>query len=91
MRSLLTSLKLCGPAGADGARTLLEQSLQEEGQMASWVDQNIETVRLRWPFSTRNNVQRPERTQGPVLCAPQRTFILLETDAAILLETDAAR
>src|SRR5881397_958534 len=29
-------LALCGPAGADGSRSLLEQSLKEEEAMASW-------------------------------------------------------
>jgi ferritin-like metal-binding protein YciE len=44
-KSLLT---LCGPAGADGARTLLEQSLKEEEAMASWVDQNVSKVTLAY-------------------------------------------
>ena len=37
-KSLLT---LCGPAGAENARGLLEQSLKEEEAMAAWVDENI--------------------------------------------------
>ena len=42
-KSLLT---LCGPAGASNARGLLEQSLKEEEEMASWVDQNIGKVTM---------------------------------------------
>src|SRR3954453_23185541 len=41
-------LALCGPAGADGARSLLEQSLKEEDAMASWVDQNVGKVTLAY-------------------------------------------
>jgi ferritin-like metal-binding protein YciE len=44
-KSLLT---LCGPAGADGAKPLLEQSLKEEKSMAEWVDQNVEKVTLAY-------------------------------------------
>jgi len=44
-KSLLT---LCGPAGADGARALLEQSLKEEEAMAAWVDQNVAKVTLAY-------------------------------------------
>ena len=44
-KSLLT---LCGPAGADGARSLLEQSLKEEEAMAAWVDQNVAKVTLAY-------------------------------------------
>jgi len=44
-KSLLT---LCGPAGADSARGLLEQSLKEEEAMASWVDQNVGKVTLAY-------------------------------------------
>jgi ferritin-like metal-binding protein YciE len=44
-KSLLT---LCGPAGADGARPLLEQSLKEEEAMAAWVDDNIPKVTLAY-------------------------------------------
>jgi ferritin-like metal-binding protein YciE len=44
-KSLLT---LCGPAGADGTRTLLEQSLKEEEAMASWVDENVGKVTLAY-------------------------------------------
>src|SRR3954465_7329149 len=44
-KSLLT---LCGPAGADGARTLLEQSLKEEEAMASWVDENVGKITLAY-------------------------------------------
>ena len=40
-------LSLCGPAGADGARALLEQSLKEEEAMAAWVHQNVGKVPLR--------------------------------------------
>src|SRR3954454_16802008 len=42
-KSLLT---LCGPAGADGARPLLDQSLKEEEAMAAWVDDNVAKVTL---------------------------------------------
>jgi ferritin-like metal-binding protein YciE len=42
-KSLLT---LCGPAGADSARAMLEQSLKEEEVMAAWVDENVPTVTL---------------------------------------------
>jgi ferritin-like metal-binding protein YciE len=41
-------LALCGPAGADITRTLLEQSLKEEEAMASWVDQNVAKVTLAY-------------------------------------------
>jgi ferritin-like metal-binding protein YciE len=41
-------LALCGPAGADGTRTLLEQSLKEEEAMASWVDQNVAKVTMAY-------------------------------------------
>jgi ferritin-like metal-binding protein YciE len=44
-KSLLT---LCGPAGADGARALLEESLKEEEAMATWVDQNVGKVTLAY-------------------------------------------
>jgi ferritin-like metal-binding protein YciE len=44
-KSLLT---LCGAAGADGARSLLEQSLKEEEAMASWIDHNIGKVTLAY-------------------------------------------
>jgi ferritin-like metal-binding protein YciE len=44
-KSLLT---LCGPAGADSAKPLLEQSLKEEEAMAAWVDQNVEKVTLAY-------------------------------------------
>src|SRR3954465_388472 len=44
-KSLLT---LCGPAGADSARALLEQSLKEEEAMASWVDQNVGKITLAY-------------------------------------------
>jgi ferritin-like metal-binding protein YciE len=44
-KSLLT---LCGRAGADGARPLLEQSLKEEEAMAAWVDQNVANVTLAY-------------------------------------------
>jgi len=37
-------LALCGPAGADNARLLLEASLKEEEAMAAWVDQNVAKV-----------------------------------------------
>jgi ferritin-like metal-binding protein YciE len=42
-KSLLT---LCGPAGADSARLLLETSLKEEEAMAAWVDQNVAKVTM---------------------------------------------
>jgi ferritin-like metal-binding protein YciE len=41
-------LALCGPAGADGARALLEQSLKEEEAMAAWVDQNVGKVTIAY-------------------------------------------
>src|SRR4051795_1393449 len=41
-------LPMCGPAGADSARTLLEQSLKEEEAMAAWVDDNIPIVTLAY-------------------------------------------
>jgi ferritin-like metal-binding protein YciE len=41
-------LALCGPAGADGSRSLLEQSLKEEQAMASWVDQNVPNITLSY-------------------------------------------
>jgi ferritin-like metal-binding protein YciE len=41
-------LALCGPAGADSARSLLEQSLREEEQMAAWVDQNVEKITMAY-------------------------------------------
>ena len=44
-KSLLT---LCGPAGAENARPLLEQSLKEEEAMAAWVDQNVTKVTLAY-------------------------------------------
>jgi ferritin-like metal-binding protein YciE len=44
-KSLLT---LCGPARADSAKPLLEQSLKEEEAMASWVDQNVAKVTLAY-------------------------------------------
>jgi ferritin-like metal-binding protein YciE len=44
-KSLLT---LCGPAGAESARSLLEQSLKEEEAMAAWVDQNVAKVTLAY-------------------------------------------
>jgi ferritin-like metal-binding protein YciE len=40
-KSLLT---MCGAAGADGARPLLEQNLEEEERMAAWIAANVETV-----------------------------------------------
>lgn len=41
-------LALCGPAGADSARTPLEQSLKEEEEMAAWVDQNVQKVTMAY-------------------------------------------
>ena len=41
-------LALCGPAGADSARALLEQSLKEEEAMAAWVDQNVGKVTIAY-------------------------------------------
>lgn len=41
-------LALCGPAGADGAKALLEQSLEEERRMASWIDSNVEKITLEY-------------------------------------------
>jgi ferritin-like metal-binding protein YciE len=37
-------LALCGPAGVETARPLLEQSLTEEENMADWVAANVEKV-----------------------------------------------
>src|SRR3978361_231407 len=37
-----------GPAGADSAKPLLEQSLKEEEAMAAWVDQNVGKVTLTY-------------------------------------------
>lgn len=37
-------LSLCGPAGAESARPLLEQNLTEEENMADWVAANVEKV-----------------------------------------------
>jgi ferritin-like metal-binding protein YciE len=39
-------LTLCGPAGADSSRLLLETSLKEEEAMAAWVDQNVAKVTM---------------------------------------------
>lgn len=39
-------LALCGPAGQEGARPLLEASLNEEQKMADWVDHNVGKVTL---------------------------------------------
>jgi len=39
-------LALCGPAGADSTRSLLEASLKEEETMAAWVDQNVAKVTM---------------------------------------------
>lgn len=44
-KSLLT---LCGPAGAESARPLLEQSLKEEQAMAKWLDSHVEDVTLQY-------------------------------------------
>jgi ferritin-like metal-binding protein YciE len=44
-KSLLT---LCGPAGADSSRAMLEQSLKEEEAMAAWVDENVPKVTLAY-------------------------------------------
>ncbi|HET7886062.1 MAG TPA: ferritin-like domain-containing protein [Bradyrhizobium sp.] len=41
-------LALCGAAGADGAKSLLEQSLKEEQQMASWIDSNVEKITMEY-------------------------------------------
>jgi ferritin-like metal-binding protein YciE len=41
-------LALCGPAGAETTKSLLEQSLKEEEAMASWVDQNVANVTLAY-------------------------------------------
>jgi len=40
--------RLCSPAGATNVRGLLEQSLNEEEAMASWVDQNIGKVTMEY-------------------------------------------
>ncbi len=37
-------LALCGTAGQDNARSLLEANLQEEERMAAWIDANVEKV-----------------------------------------------
>jgi ferritin-like metal-binding protein YciE len=39
-------LALCGPAGAEDARPVLEASLREEEQMAKWIAANVEKVTL---------------------------------------------
>jgi ferritin-like metal-binding protein YciE len=44
-KSLLT---LCGPAGAESSRAMLEQSLKEEEAMAAWVDENVPKVTLAY-------------------------------------------
>jgi ferritin-like metal-binding protein YciE len=41
-------LALCGPAGADSARLLLETSLKEEEAMAAWVDRNVAKVTMEY-------------------------------------------
>src|ERR1700710_800769 len=41
-------LSLRGPAGADSANPLLEQSWKEEEAMAAWVDQNVGKVTLAY-------------------------------------------
>jgi ferritin-like metal-binding protein YciE len=41
-------LALCGPAGADDARSHLQVSLREEEQMAEWIDINVEKVTLAY-------------------------------------------
>jgi ferritin-like metal-binding protein YciE len=41
-------LALCGPAGADSAKPLLEECLKEEEAMAAWVDQNVEKTTLAY-------------------------------------------
>jgi ferritin-like metal-binding protein YciE len=40
-RSLLA---MCGAAGIESARPLLEKSLEEEEKMAAWVAENVENV-----------------------------------------------
>jgi len=44
-KSLLT---LCGPAGAESSRAMLEQSLKEEEAMAAWIDENVPKVTLAY-------------------------------------------
>jgi ferritin-like metal-binding protein YciE len=39
---------LCGPAGAESSRAILEQSLKEEEAMAAWVDENVPKVTLAY-------------------------------------------
>jgi ferritin-like metal-binding protein YciE len=41
-------LALCGPAGAESAPALLEQSLREEEAMAEWIESNVEKVTLQY-------------------------------------------
>lgn len=41
-------LALCGPAGAETSRSLLEMSLREEEQMASWIDANVQKVTMQY-------------------------------------------
>jgi ferritin-like metal-binding protein YciE len=41
-------LALCGPAGAGTSRSLLEMSLREEEQMASWIDANVQKVTMQY-------------------------------------------
>lgn len=41
-------LALCGPAGVEQARALLETSLKEEQRMAQWIDANVEKVTMEY-------------------------------------------
>jgi ferritin-like metal-binding protein YciE len=41
-------LALCGPAGVEGVKPQLEQSLKEEQRMATWIDQNVEKITMQY-------------------------------------------
>ena len=41
-------LALAGPAGAETVRTALQESLNEEERMASWIDANVEKVTMEY-------------------------------------------
>jgi ferritin-like metal-binding protein YciE len=41
-------LALCGAAGVESAKLPLQQSLQEEQRMASWIDSNVEKITMEY-------------------------------------------
>jgi ferritin-like metal-binding protein YciE len=49
-------LAMCGPAGADTARPLLELSLSEERRMADWIDDNIEKITQQYLQAEQHRV-----------------------------------